>query len=116
MAALPLITQTAPAVMSAGKRVTLAAGDGKVILFYPAYEGPAPGSLLSSLSRARAICFGIAGRLLYALLGAPIQWRFRNRSLFLPRKIWLAHASDRVASRRSLIAGVPLPARSREVC
>ncbi len=116
MAALPLITQTAPAVMSAGKRVTLAAGDENVGLFYPAYEGPAFGPLLSPLSRAGAIRFGIVAHLLNALPSAPTHWRFRKRLLFLPWKIWLARAAAHLVLRRSRITGVPLPARSRGAC
>ncbi|MGB0064178.1 MAG: radical SAM protein, partial [Terracidiphilus sp.] len=56
------------------------------------------------------------GRMLNALLSVPMQWRLRNRFFHLPWEIWLARATDRLVSRRSLITGVPLPASSREAC
>ncbi len=56
------------------------------------------------------------GRLLNTLLRVPMQWRLRNRFFLLPWEIWLARATDRFVSRRSLITGVPLPASSTEAC
>jgi radical SAM superfamily enzyme YgiQ (UPF0313 family) len=57
-----------------------------------------------------------AGRILNALLSAPMEWRLRSRFFLVPWEIWLARATDRLVSRRSLITGVPLPAKSREAC
>jgi anaerobic magnesium-protoporphyrin IX monomethyl ester cyclase len=58
----------------------------------------------------------LTGRLLDALLRGPIKWRLRSRFFFLPWEVWLARATDRLVSRRSLITGVPLPATKQEVC
>ncbi len=57
-----------------------------------------------------------AGRLLNALLSPPMKWRMRSKVFFFPWEVWVARATDRVVSRRSLITGVPLPANSQEVC
>lgn len=58
----------------------------------------------------------LTGRLLDALLRGPIKWRLRSRFFFLPWEVWLARATDRLISRRSLITGVPLPAKPQEAC
>jgi hypothetical protein len=58
----------------------------------------------------------VAGRFLNALLSAPMKWRMRSKVFFFPWEVWLARATDRVVSRRSLITGVPLPTKSQEVC
>lgn len=58
----------------------------------------------------------IAGRYLNALLSVPMNWRLRSRVFFFPWEVWLARATDRLVSKRSLITGVPLPAKPREVC
>jgi anaerobic magnesium-protoporphyrin IX monomethyl ester cyclase len=56
------------------------------------------------------------GRLLDAALRVPMKWRMRSRVFFFPWEVWVARATDRLISRRSLITGVPLPAKSQEVC
>lgn len=58
----------------------------------------------------------LMGRLLDALLRGPMKWRLRSRFFFFPWEVWLARATDRLVSRRSLITGVPLPATPQEVC
>ena len=45
-----------------------------------------------------------------------MKWRMRSKVFFFPWEVWLARATDRVVSRRSLITGVPLPVKSQEVC
>jgi anaerobic magnesium-protoporphyrin IX monomethyl ester cyclase len=52
MQALPLITQIAPAPAAARNPVAPAAAGGKVVLFYPAYDGPVLGPPLCLLSLA----------------------------------------------------------------
>ncbi len=56
------------------------------------------------------------GRLLNALLSTPMKWRLHSKMFFFPWEVWLARATDRVVSRRSLITGVPLPPNPQEVC
>ncbi len=58
----------------------------------------------------------LAGRALNALLTKPMQWRMRSKVFFFPWEVWVARATDRVVSRRSLLTGVPLPPASQEVC
>ena len=58
----------------------------------------------------------IAGRVLNALLSVPMKWRMRSRFFFFPWEVWVARATDRLVSRRSLINGVSLPAKHQEVC
>lgn len=58
----------------------------------------------------------ITGRCVNALLSAPMAWRLRSRVFFFPWEVWVARATDRLVSKRSLITGVPLPAKPREVC
>jgi radical SAM superfamily enzyme YgiQ (UPF0313 family) len=58
----------------------------------------------------------IAGRVLNALLSVPMKWRMRSKFFFFPWEVWVARATDRLVSRRSLINGVPLPAKHQEVC
>jgi anaerobic magnesium-protoporphyrin IX monomethyl ester cyclase len=60
----------------------------------------------------------MAGRCLNTLLTGPMKWRMRLKFFFFPWEIWIARATDRFISRRSLITGVPLPAtaKSAEVC
>ena len=58
----------------------------------------------------------LTGRLLNALLSAPMKWRLRTRFFFMPWEIWLARITDRLVSKQSLITGVPLPADSQEAC
>jgi anaerobic magnesium-protoporphyrin IX monomethyl ester cyclase len=40
----------------------------------------------------------------------------RSGVFFFPWEVWVARATDRIVSRRSLITGVPLPPNSQEVC
>jgi anaerobic magnesium-protoporphyrin IX monomethyl ester cyclase len=58
----------------------------------------------------------LAGRFLNALLSTPMKWRMRWKVFYFPWEVWLARATDRVVSRRSLITGAPLPAKSQHVC
>lgn len=58
----------------------------------------------------------LAGRLLDALLRLPMKWRMRSKVFLFPWEVWVARATDRIVSRRSLITGVPLPAKTQEVC
>jgi radical SAM superfamily enzyme YgiQ (UPF0313 family) len=57
-----------------------------------------------------------AGRVLNALLTQPMKWRMQSKVFFFPWEVWLARATDRFVSRRSLITGVPLPPSPQEVC
>ncbi|MBB6146605.1 radical SAM superfamily enzyme YgiQ (UPF0313 family) [Silvibacterium bohemicum] len=57
-----------------------------------------------------------AGKVLNTILRAPMKQRMKSRVFFFPWEIWLARATDRVVSRRSLITGAPLPAKLKEAC
>jgi anaerobic magnesium-protoporphyrin IX monomethyl ester cyclase len=57
-----------------------------------------------------------AGRWLNALLTPPMKLRMRTKIFFFPWEVWVARATDRIVTHRSLITGVPLPAKSQEVC
>ena len=58
----------------------------------------------------------LAGRCLNALLKMPMKLRMRTKIFFFPWEVWVARATDRIVTHRSLITGVPLPAKSEEVC
>lgn len=58
----------------------------------------------------------LAGRCLNALLKTPMKLRMRTKIFFFPWEVWVARATDRIVTHRSLITGVPLPAKSQEVC
>ncbi len=68
-------------------------------------------NIRNTLQRTR-----VTGRCLNALLSAPMKSRMRSGVFFFPWEVWVARATDRIVSRRSLITGVPLPPNSQEVC
>jgi radical SAM superfamily enzyme YgiQ (UPF0313 family) len=50
------------------------------------------------------------------VLGAPLRWRLRNRCFSFPWELWVARASERLITRRSLLTGQALSHNMREVC
>lgn len=49
-------------------------------------------------------------------LGAPLRWRLRNNRFAFPWELWVARATDRYVTRRSLLTGQSLSHSLREVC
>jgi radical SAM superfamily enzyme YgiQ (UPF0313 family) len=50
------------------------------------------------------------------LTHAPIRWRLRSHQCFFPWELWLAHFSERLALRRSLVTGQELPKLPASAC
>jgi hypothetical protein len=49
-------------------------------------------------------------------LGAPLRWRLRNNRYALPWELWVERATQRLATRRSLLTGQELGHGIQEVC
>jgi anaerobic magnesium-protoporphyrin IX monomethyl ester cyclase len=49
-------------------------------------------------------------------LGAPLRWRLRNNRYALPWELWVARATERLTTRRSLLTGQALGHGMQEVC
>jgi anaerobic magnesium-protoporphyrin IX monomethyl ester cyclase len=50
------------------------------------------------------------------VIQSPIRWRLRSNQSFFPWELWLAHLSERVALRRSLVTGQELPKLPAGAC
>ena len=49
-------------------------------------------------------------------LGAPLRWRLRNNQYAFPWELWVARATERLVTRRSLLTGETLSRKMNEVC
>jgi radical SAM superfamily enzyme YgiQ (UPF0313 family) len=49
-------------------------------------------------------------------LGAPLRWRLRKNQYAFPWELWVARATERIVTRRSLLTGQALSRRTHEVC
>lgn len=49
-------------------------------------------------------------------LGVPLRWRLRTNRYGFPWELWLARATERLVTRRSLLTGQTLSHRMQEVC
>jgi radical SAM superfamily enzyme YgiQ (UPF0313 family) len=49
-------------------------------------------------------------------LGAPLRWRMRKSFFSFPCELWLARATERLVTRRSLLTGQALSHSMQEVC
>jgi radical SAM superfamily enzyme YgiQ (UPF0313 family) len=49
-------------------------------------------------------------------LGAPLRWRLRKNQFAFPWELWVARATERIVTRRSLLTGQSLSRRMHEVC
>ena len=49
-------------------------------------------------------------------LGAPLRWRLRRNTLAVPWELWLARATERLVTRRSLLTGQTLHHGMQDVC
>jgi radical SAM superfamily enzyme YgiQ (UPF0313 family) len=49
-------------------------------------------------------------------LGAPLRWRLRRNEFAVPWELWLARATERLVTRRSLLTGQTLRHGMEEVC
>ena len=50
------------------------------------------------------------------LTQSPIRWRLRSHQCYFPWELWLARFSERLALRRSLVTGGPLPKQTAGAC
>jgi hypothetical protein len=50
------------------------------------------------------------------IIQSPIRWRLRSSQCFCPWELWLAHLSERMALRRSLVTGQELPKLPASAC
>lgn len=55
-------------------------------------------------------------RRLRRALGAPLRWRVRSNCYGFPWELWVARATERLVTRRSLLTGQKLSGRIEEVC
>jgi anaerobic magnesium-protoporphyrin IX monomethyl ester cyclase len=49
-------------------------------------------------------------------LGAPLRWRLRKNEFAIPWELWLARATERLVTRRSLLTGQALGHGMQDVC
>jgi radical SAM superfamily enzyme YgiQ (UPF0313 family) len=49
-------------------------------------------------------------------MGAPLRWRLRKSYFSFPCELWLARATERLVTRRSLLTGQALSHSMQEVC
>jgi anaerobic magnesium-protoporphyrin IX monomethyl ester cyclase len=49
-------------------------------------------------------------------MGAPLRWRLRRNTFALPWELWVARATERLVTRRSLLTGQTLRRGMHEVC
>ena len=49
-------------------------------------------------------------------LGAPLRWRLRKNQYSFPWELWVARATERLVTRRSLLTGQTLSQKMHEVC
>ncbi len=49
-------------------------------------------------------------------LGAPLRWRLRKNEFAIPWELWLARATERLVTRRSLLTGQTLGHGMQDVC
>jgi len=49
-------------------------------------------------------------------LGAPLRWRLRNNQYAFPWELWVARATERLVTRRSLLTGQTLGRGMQEIC
>jgi anaerobic magnesium-protoporphyrin IX monomethyl ester cyclase len=57
-----------------------------------------------------------ARRTVQFVIQSPIRWRLRSNQSFFPWELWLAHLSERLAVRRSLVTGQELPQLPASAC
>jgi hypothetical protein len=49
-------------------------------------------------------------------MGAPLRWRLRRNAFAIPWELWVARATERLVTRRSLLTGQTLRRGMHEVC
>ncbi len=72
--------------------------------------------LLNNQIRRTARAIPWAGRGVRRMLGAPLRWRLRNNRFGFPWELWLARATEKLVTRRSLLTGQTLSHSMQEVC
>ena len=71
--------------------------------------------LHNQIRRAAARTPWIRQRLRQAM-GVPVRWRLRKNQFAIPWELWLARATERLVTRRSLLTGQALHQGMQEVC
>jgi radical SAM superfamily enzyme YgiQ (UPF0313 family) len=71
--------------------------------------------LHNQIRKAAAGTSWIRGGLRRAL-GAPLRWRLRRNEFGMPWELWVARATERLVTRRSLLTGQTLKHGMQEVC
>jgi anaerobic magnesium-protoporphyrin IX monomethyl ester cyclase len=56
------------------------------------------------------------GRGVRRALGAPLRWRLRRSHFWFPWELWLARATERIVTRRSLLTGQALSHSIQDAC
>ncbi len=72
--------------------------------------------LLHNQIRKAAASAPLVRRGLHRALGVPLRWRLRKNAFSLPFELWLARATQRIVTRRSLLTGQTLRHGIQEVC
>ena len=72
--------------------------------------------LLHNQIRKAAAGVSWVRRSLRRALGAPLRWRIRKNEFAVPWELWLARATERLVTRRSLLTGQVLRRGMQEVC
>jgi len=70
--------------------------------------------LLNQTRRSRKNSF--AQKVTGLLVQTPIRWRLDSSFFSFPWEIWLAHLSEQIIKRRSLVTGEALPAEPANAC
>ncbi len=72
--------------------------------------------LLNNQIRRAAIHAPWIRRSVRRALGAPLRWRLRKNEFAVPWELWLARATERLVTRRSLLTGQTLGHGMQDVC
>jgi anaerobic magnesium-protoporphyrin IX monomethyl ester cyclase len=72
--------------------------------------------LLNSQFCRQAASFSWVRQAVRFVTQSPIRWRLRSNQCFFPWELWLAHLSERLALRRSLVTGQELPKLPASAC
>lgn len=72
--------------------------------------------LLNNQIRKAATRHPWLGRGFRHALGVPLRWRLRNRCFGFPWELWVARATERLVTRRSLLTGQALAHNMQEAC
>ncbi len=72
--------------------------------------------LLNSEINRRKGTYPLLRRGVRKIVQAPVRWRLKSSRYSFPWELWLAHSTEKVASRRSLVTGQELPKQVASAC